>query len=316
MINKLFKKCVRLGISPINKLVKRTKWYKNVIPEWGKFPTEKWYRTNLTRNYDVVNVGSSSALYAFNYEGLPVKAFNWAMQPQSMEYSFRILKNFSSILKPKGIVLVPFCPFSGLSVTGKWAERLNDRYYGILDSTTIDNFKQVSFRRNQPFLSDPKNAIKHLIKDEKERRFPNCNMCRSQEEFEQDAEHWIQNWKKDFGIIDMNAAKSEENIAGSIKRMGIFKQMIDFCIERELRPVLVMPPVHPALANKLTPQFRETYINSFIREMNVHHIPYLDYLDSEEFASENYYYNAFFLSEEGAKQFTKRVLSDLNYNFI
>ena len=163
MIKKIVKKGVSIALAPINKIVKRTNWYKNVTPEWGKFPIEKWYRTNLDRNYDIVNVGSSSALYAFNYEGIPVKAFNWAMQPQSMEYSFRILKNFSSILGPKGIILIPLGPFSGLSVTGKWTERLNDRYYGILDPSTIDSYNRVALRRKQPFLADPKNAIKRLI---------------------------------------------------------------------------------------------------------------------------------------------------------
>lgn len=97
------KKGVSIALAPINKIVKRTNWYKNVTPEWGKFPIEKWYRTNLDRNYDIVNVGSSSALYAFNYEGIPVKAFNWAMQPQSMEYSFRILKIFRAYSDLKGL---------------------------------------------------------------------------------------------------------------------------------------------------------------------------------------------------------------------
>ena len=278
MIKKIVKKGVSIALAPINKIVKRTNWYKNVTPEWGKFPIEKWYRTNLDRNYDIVNVGSSSALYAFNYEGIPVKAFNWAMQPQSMEYSFRILKNFSSILGPKGIILIPLGPFSGLSVTGKWTERLNDRYYGILDPSTIDSYNRVALRRKQPFLADPKNAIKRLIKDEKPKHFPNCSICLSKEAFENDAQRWMNGWQKEFGISDVNAPKSKENVAGSAARMETFKQMIDFCLERDLRPVLVMPPVHPALAKKLTSQFRETYIYSFVKEMNIHHIPYLDYL--------------------------------------
>ncbi|MFR5894867.1 MAG: hypothetical protein ACLUGY_10690 [Phocaeicola massiliensis] len=251
MIKKIVKKGVSIALAPINKIVKRTNWYKNVTPEWGKFPIEKWYRTNLDRNYDIVNVGSSSALYAFNYEGIPVKAFNWAMQPQSMEYSFRILKNFSSILGPKGIILIPLGPFSGLSVTGKWTERLNDRYYGILDPSTIDSYNRVALRRKQPFLADPKNAIKRLIKDEKPKHFPNCSICLSKEAFENDAQRWMNGWQKEFGISDVNAPKSKENVAGSAARMETFKQMIDFCLERDLRPVLVMPPVHPALAKKI-----------------------------------------------------------------
>ena len=49
MIKKIVKKGVSIALAPINKIVKRTNWYKNVTPEWGKFPIEKWYRTNLDR---------------------------------------------------------------------------------------------------------------------------------------------------------------------------------------------------------------------------------------------------------------------------
>ena len=109
---------------PINLLenrVKRTNWYCNSIPNIDNYPGNKWYRDHLDRNYDIVNLGSSSAVFCFNYDGLGVKAFNWALKPQSMEYGFKILKQYFSILKHNGIVLIPFSPFSGLSVTGKCA---------------------------------------------------------------------------------------------------------------------------------------------------------------------------------------------------
>ena len=60
-----------------NKFVKTTLWYKSTIPDMSLYPTNEWYREHLERNFDVVNIGSSSAKYAFDYSGLPVKAFNW-----------------------------------------------------------------------------------------------------------------------------------------------------------------------------------------------------------------------------------------------
>lgn len=83
----------------INKSVKKTQWYKSVIPNMSLYPTNEWYREHLERNFDVVNIGSSSARYAFDYSGLPVKAFNWGEQPQSLNNGFKILKTYFSILK-------------------------------------------------------------------------------------------------------------------------------------------------------------------------------------------------------------------------
>ena len=40
MIKKIVKKGVSIALAPINKIVKRTNWYKNVTPEWGKFHRE------------------------------------------------------------------------------------------------------------------------------------------------------------------------------------------------------------------------------------------------------------------------------------
>ena len=74
----------------INKSVKKTQWYKSVIPNMSLYPTNEWYREHLERNFDVVNIGSSSARYAFDYSGLPVKAFNWGEQPQSLNNGFKV----------------------------------------------------------------------------------------------------------------------------------------------------------------------------------------------------------------------------------
>ncbi|MCM1218487.1 MAG: hypothetical protein NC548_28700 [Lachnospiraceae bacterium] len=311
----IFRKIVKIALQPINGLVMRTNWYRNVIVEEGKFPIETWYRKHIERNYDIVNIGSSSAVYAFNYEGLPIKAFNWALQPQSMEYSYRVLKNFHSIIRQNGIVLIPFSPFSGLSVTGKWSEKMDDRYFGILDSTLIDNYNKVAKRRLQPLLSYPLIAIKRLIKDEKAKYFPNCSVCKDEEDFENDAKRWVICWQKEFNIDNLEYPLSNENVKGRSCRMDIMKEMINFCTERGYQPVLVMPPLYSSLSSLLPSHFRENYINSFIRELQIStNVPYLDYMDDIRFSSKEFFYNSFFLNEKGAKKFTKQVLLDLGVN--
>lgn len=296
----------------LNRLVKKTNWYRNVIPDESNYPDNEWYRSHLERNYDVVNVGSSSAVFAFDYTGLNVKAFNWAMQPQSLEYSFKILKMYFSILAQKGIVLIPFSPFSGLSVAGKWPATANDKYYTILDSTLVDDYESVKRRRNYPLFTQPRTALKRLIKDVPRHVCgTRIKSCRTEEEFRQDAERWMEIWKKEFNIENLSAPLSDENKKGAESRRQSLSEMIDFCLVRELRPVLVLPPMHPALSRLFTKEFRENYIYSFLRRTNTRNILFLDYFDDKRFVSAEDYDNSFFLSQEGARRFTRIVLEDV-----
>ena len=314
-MNKYMKKILKVTLYPfiyLNNCVKDTNWYKNSIPDLDNYPGNDWYRKHDERNYDVVNVGSSSGLYAFDYSETGLKAFNWALQPQSMEYSFKVLKNYFSILKKNGIVLIPFSPFSGLSVKGKWSEISYGRYYHILDYTLIDNYKEISSYRSWPLIYQTKDSLKRLLKDVPcNKSGKNYTVCHDDFEFEQDACNWIHNWMLEFNISDLNSPKSEENTAGAYSRMNTIKSMIEFCLERNLRPVIVIPPLHHTLAHLLTPAFRNNYIYSFIEELNIHDIPFYDYMDNETYNDNTYFYNSYFMSEKGARVFTKDILHKL-----
>ena len=311
-IRQITKRLVKLPIDTLDKLVKKTNWYRNSIPNMENYPSDKWYREHLERNYDVVNIGSSSAVFCFDYEGLGVKAFNWALKPQSMEYSFKVLKQYFSILRQNGIVLIPFCPFSGLSVTGKWAEYANDKYFHILDCTLIDNYQSVAKRRQHPFLSMRLQSIKRLIRD-----VPWSNMytydiqCKTKDEFEKSANNWINLWMRQFDIADLNAPLSYENMEGRKSRLKIVKDMITFCQERDLEPVIVLPPAHETLNRYFTSDFVRNYITSFLDELNSPEVKVLNYLVNSKFTEDEYFRDAYFMNKEGAKAFTRQVLSDI-----
>lgn len=314
-MKKYIKKLLKLFLFPIiylNDCVKNTNWYKNSIPDLNNYPDNDWYRTHEERNYDVVNVGSSSGLYAFDYSETGLKAFNWALQPQSMEYSLKILKNYFSILKKEGVVIIPFSPFSGLSTESKWNKHSNDRYYHILDYTLIDNYNKIRKYRTWPLFYQTKESLKRLIKDVPSKQdVKNYRLCHSDNEFLLDAKHWVNNWMKEFNINNLDLPKSNENNQGAINRMKTIKDIIDFCLERNLRPIIVIPPVHHTLSKLLTPTFREIYIYSFIKELNVHNIPFYDFMDDEYYNDNSYFYNSYFMSEKGSKVFTKDFLQKI-----
>lgn len=306
----------RVLLFPIIRLeaqVKKTNWYRNNIPNIENYPGDKWYRYHLDRNYDIVNLGSSSAVFCFNYDGLGVKAFNWALKPQSMEYGFKVLKQYFSILKKNGFVLIPFSPFSSLSVAGKWAESANDKYYHILDHTLIDNYSAVARRRNTPFRSNPKQAVKRLIKDVPAIDIYSYKVqCKSTDEFMKSAKDWINIWMTQFNISDLNQPMSIENLKGRNIRLKIVHDIIKFCQERELKPIIVIPPAHSTLNDYFTSQFVKNYITLFIDELQVPSVKVLDYLNHPLFTKNEYFRDAYIMNETGAKAFTKQILSDLN----
>lgn len=311
-MKKYMKKILRILLYPLlylNDRVKSTNWYKNSIPNLYNYPGNDWYRNHDERNYDVVNVGSSSGLYAFDYSETGLKAFNWALQPQSMEYSFKVLKNYFSILKKNGTVIIPFSPFSGLSVKGKWDKLSYGKYYHILDYTLIDNYKRIRRYRTWPLFYQPMESLKRLLNDASRNDDGKYyNVCHNDMEFEQDADRWVKNWMREFNITNLNSQKSEENIESAKFRMKTIMNMIDFCIERDLCPVIVIPPMHHTLARKIPPMFRENYLYSFINELNIHNIPFYDYMDNKEYNNNSYFYNAYFMNEKGAKAFTNDLL--------
>ena len=118
--------------------------------------------------------------------------------------------------------------------------------------------------------------------------------------------------KKQFGITDLDTPLSEHHSNDQKNRIQVLRDMIDFCLERDLKPVLVIPPVHSALGKRLTEKCRENYIYSFVKKANERNVPFLDYMDDGRFQNDGYFLNSFFMSEDGAKTFTKIVLKDLN----
>ena len=289
-----------------NKVIRHTKWYEQYWNGVQKF----WYLNRF--NLDVVNLGSNSGKYAFNYEGLDIAGMNWAVGPQSLVHDFNILKNYFSYLRSGATVLITLCPFS--SLVSQYNTNTNLKYYTFLHPATILNFdeneriKALKIKespvREMPWLcikQTLKEGIKHII----HRLVPKCDI-------EKNAAIFIDSWKRQFGITDLDASLSEQHSKDQENRSQVLRDMIDFCLERNLKPALIVPPVHLSLSKKLTEKCRENYIYSFVRKANKRNVPFLDYMDDGRFQNDGYFLNSFFMSEDGAKTFTNIVLKDLN----
>jgi len=298
----------------LNKLVQRTNWYKNQLADGLKF------RKNILFDLDICNLGSNFGKFAFSYEGTGLKGKNWAVGPQTLSYDFCILKNYSSYLKEGATVLIPLCPFSGC-VKEYETDAANYKYYSFLHPILILNYSQSTKEKvmrfvNTPFQSSPLRAIKRLIKD-----VPAANdillstNSMDVENLEKDAKKYLDAWKLEFSISDLDAQVSTKNRDCIAYNTNLLTKMISFCLERNLKPVIVLPPVTKALGSKFSETFRENYIYSFIRKVNTQQVPFLNYFDDERFADSDLYFNSVFLNAKGRRLFTNTVLRDLNLIF-
>lgn len=290
----------RLG----KKVVERTNWYNNTF--WNG-ATKFWGNNQFGLN--VVNLGSGAGYHAFNYEDCNIKARNWALGPQSLIHDYNILRNYFSYIRENGYVIITICPFTCLF--SQYDKRHNFKYYTFLHPATIINFedsertKALKIKDN-PFREMPlyciKQTFKEIVDNIKIRIRP------SRKNLQLSANSMMEGWKKQFGISNLATPLSEKHFQEQCSRRKTLDEMIAFCKERALRPVIVIPPMFHTLSSMFPDEFKKNYIIHFLQDVDA---LVLDYMESKEFDKEEYFSTALFLNQHGAKVFTKHVLKDI-----
>lgn len=299
--------------------VRQSAWYKDfMFPDCQKFWKYGMFAPRASFDLEVVNLGSTSGLCAFDYSGLPIKAENWALRQNPLAADVAILENYSSYLKPSGAtVILPLCPFSALSGSYTFQE---DRYYTILNPRSLPAFSRKRFMkilssRDNPLAYYPMMEFVHAIKASlvgllyRSRHLAVNDFCA---DFEADATQWMKNWFLEFGLESFATPLSLVNRDGIDDAVINLKRAIAFCQERGHRPVLVIPPMHRTLAVKFTPDARKMLVGDLIARVGGN-VSLLDYLDDPEFTADKLLFeNSFLLNAQGAKKFTRRLLKDLD----
>lgn len=309
-----------LYIITCNPLIKKTQWYRSLFVDYDYniYPGNEWYRKHFERNYDIVNLGSSSAKWAFDYTNTGIKGMNWAQQPQTLLEDYNLLRHYHSILRKGGFVIITIMPFSGLN-----------KVTGLMDALKYVRF-DLQGEAIQPYMYDKaclyarfpimfkKKAVKALIKylfkmESKTDKYIEENVEFNQmtsTQLDNNALSFINGWKEQFKIQNLEFPLTDANIQGRNYRIKLMRELIDFCIEREYKPVYVIPPVTKHLSKFYTSKFEYIYIYSFLREVD-RDILTLDYSKNEELQKDELYFNSFFLNKRGRTLFTQRVLNDL-----
>lgn len=303
-----------------NSLLKKTQWYRNMFVDYDYqiYPGNVWYREHDERNFDIVALGSSGAKWAFDFESAGIKGMNWANQPQTLQEDYNLLRHYHSILHKGSYVIITIMPFSGLNKTTGLMDAMK---YVRLDyqGEAIQPFLYEKACRlsNYPILFGLP-AIKALIRyilgiEPKDERFASAHMesnPMSKEQLESSALAFINGWKKQFEITDLEAPLTPKNQEGRKYRINLMRELIDFCTERGYKPVYVIPPVTQHLSKYYTPKFEDIYVCDFLKQVD-RDILLLDYSKDSELKRDCYYFNSFFMNKNGRRAFTKKVMADL-----
>lgn len=301
----------------VNKVLLSSNWYKSLFVDFEheRYPDNVWYRKHDERNFDLINLGSNSSKYAFDYSELGVKAMNFAPGSQTLIDDFRLVQNYHSILKLGGVVLISIMPFTSINKKTGFIDSF--KYCKSLDSALIDEkYRRKCYLYARFPILFGKTAARALVKKLMGKdRIPLAvnktqNNPMSETELEADARQWITGWKKQFAISDMSAPLTQENQRGREVRIGVMRNLIDFCTERGYKPVYVIPPMTEYLDSYFTGEVKQIYIYDFLTQVN-RNIPLFDYSHSQDLMDKDLYFNSFFMNERGARCFTSIVTGDI-----
>lgn len=291
----------------INALIRRGYWFNHMF-----FEGCRRLITYDQFNTEVVNLGSTSAVHAFNYDGLKVKGGNWAMTRNPLLGDYAILRNYSGFLKEEGsIVLIPLCPFTALS--GSY-DYLDDRYYTVLYPSTIPNYSyvhdvQVQAKWTSPLYHYP---ILALFKDFGNLLFPGRNKKLRDVEMQLDADKIMLSWMHEFSIEDFSYPLSLKNYDAIEDAANYINNIISYCKYKKCKPVLVIPPVYKTLAEKFTPEIKSLLFDQLLDRIEDKNVCLYSYLNNEVFIyNASLFENSFLMNRTGAKLFTITLLKDI-----
>ncbi len=295
----------------LNNLVKKSSWfYDNQFKDCEKF----W--KGFGHNLDMINLGSNSGKFAFDYsETSSIKAANLATGPQPLIMDYGIFLTYGGCLKEGGIVLIPLCPFSSMVGANIYVE---NRFYSILPDKFIPDAQYKQRKLTESYLNDaykyyPLFQLYVELKTKAKRMFY-INIREKKIDFVADAKRWVDNWKAEFSITNLDDPITSKNLKSFNESSAILNKLLHAIINKGYKPCIVIPPISSELSAKLTIKMRQSYITNYIeRARQDISVPFYSYIDDQEFSNDHsLFMNSFLMNKKGAKLFTKRVLKDLN----
>lgn len=291
----------------VNYLARKTNAYKNFyrsIHVVKDIPKDKKYKIGA--------FGSTFSYYAYNLKDY--NGHNFSVEPQSVRYMEKTIKHFAENIEEGGIAFISLAGcFFAASSTASDEECLT--YQAFLEQNEFDNYCQKTkikyyLKRYLPALSPY--YVKCILKDEPLKYAINSGL--SHENAIKQAEKRIKGWEhvvgktinEDFTVDSDLQTKIDSNIE-------VMKRIVTFLRSRNIVPVFVILPMSNTFNSVCPRKFYDEILYKSIKSLKNEGIPTMDFLYDKDMGNESYYYLADSLNANGRKQFTKKLMSEIDF---
>ena len=266
--------------------------------------------------YDVIAFGSAYCRYGLDFKNTNVYGYNFGYGSQFFYYSNLMLHQYAKTCKKGGVVYLIIADL----VFAKLGKGLYgaDEYLKFLDKGLLkDEYSIIKYIRVRfPLIFNPRlicQCVKRMLGvsyvddyDTQE------NNILSEEDVKEAAEKRCKSWCRQFGLrntVDSDISDDLEQIF--VKTRQVLTEMIQYCQDNQLKPVLVVTPVSKIMNERISNTFIDRVLFTNINKANVQNVPVLNYLRDREFEDYRLYHNsADCLNARGRRLFTKKLLAD------
>ncbi|MET3730118.1 hypothetical protein ABID52_003735 [Fictibacillus halophilus] len=281
---------VTLLFMPINQFVKDSYDY-NIDHDILAFKKEP-------HPVDIINLGASHSMYGYYFKPTGLSHLDLALPSQTIQYDYKLLKEYSEHLKPGGVVLVSI---SQMTFVNYEAKNIGN-YYRILDRRDIEPFNSIDYYTylNLPGTNTASlsSAITGKLKDlrwDSHQPWSNNGKNYSERKYEKIEDQYRE-------------AEENNNIEPNVKQL---REIVDFCKEKGYQVVLTMEPVHQSYLEYFDENVMDRLVYQHLESLDLN-VPLLNYMSDQRFVNnKEYFIDPDHLNSEGRKKFSWIVYEEL-----
>lgn len=291
-------------------------YYKTIL---FKDTQEYFIKNAAGKKWNYLSFGSAYCRFGldFNAAGY-MDGRNLGYGSQFFYYTDKMLRQYGDLV-PKGGYVFLICANLVFAEVGKGLYNA-DRYPLFLDRKSLgDEWSYWKYIKNVlfPCFFYPRNnlqVVKHVLRILLGYRssYEQETNRMSMEQVRQAAAQRCKDWCNQFNLTDTHTDVITPALEETfLKTRALLMSMIQFCLDRELKPILVVTPISEHLNALLSERFLKKVLFDNIEKANVQHVPFLNYIDDPRFQDAKYYFNADMMNATGRKEFTRVLMEDV-----
>ena len=272
----------------------------------AKFSTLRAFYTEV----QIGNIGSSHGAYNFDYTPLTERGyscFNFANASQSFNYDYAILKEYGHYMAPGSVLFIPvsYFSFNNEVINASEAQALSVRYYHCLSPENIPDYDPyIDLITNKfPILSAGEDILEI---------FPDLRLSLTVFANENNAEINIEEFAaRARDRYSRHFDNKEEYFLE--ERITDLYNIIDYCKEHEITPVLITTPFSVYYTELISEEFLQEFSETVNRISTDTSVSYYDYSNDERFRDNlTYFSDSDHLNEKGCEYFMQVLLEEVS----